>query len=207
MIKNFECKLINNPTDISAFRLKWKWIKENDKELPALNILYRTLDENEILQNSLFDGGSIIKYMSEEISMHGVENCINNTGRYRTKEYALNKGMITTIFVETDIKIENFDCVYFFCMIDKNRNIFRCWAEKAVSQSTIGYSEKKKGKIFSKQRIISVEKEEPRRIILRTGYEKNFSYSLLPSGCQEYYIQPDTPTNYKLIYLSELINI
>jgi len=205
MIKNFECKSLYNAQGEAVFNLKWEWVLNDSGILPSLSVLYRTIPEDEILENSLFDKDSVVLYMSKEISRNGIDNCIKNTARYKIKNYSLSPN--GAIFFEKDLEIAEFDCIYFFCMLDASRNIFDRWVRKTVGSGKVDFEIK--SPLFqlgrNRQRTISI-KEESRRIILRTGSGGNFSYSLLPFGHQKYYIAQNMP-NFKLIYLSDLINI
>jgi len=215
MIKNFDCVKRNAPSG-SVFRLKWEWVPESGAMF-SLHVLYRAIFEKEILENSLFDQDTIVLYMLKEIAENnGAAQCMHNTAAgYKTKNYSFNPNSINAdIYLEKDIEIKELDCVYFFCMFDNSGNIFRHWVKKAVSESKVEYDVKLKNDFalkklkFTKQKMLILTNTESRRIILRTGNEneKKYSYSLLPVGCQEYYIDSDMP-DFKLIYLSELINI
>ena len=203
MVELFKCEMANNAAGVPVFRLSWKWITGNGAQHTA-QVLYRAIFENEILEYSLFDRDAIMSHISDEINAGTIGRCLKDTARYKIKSYSLNDGASTSF--TKDIEIDNFDCVYFFCMVDSAGNIRDRWIRKAASQTQVKYIPKTKGFFSSKRQVISLAAADSRRIILQSGYADNYSYSLLPAGYKEYYLKPDTP-GFRLIYLSELINI
>lgn len=204
MIRKFQCKAEQNAPDKPVFRLSWEWVFSSGK-LPELHLLYRAILEDEILGNSLFDKNSILVYMQNELSSEGVSRCMENHQRYTTKRYALSPNKSDRF--TTDIDIDTSGCLYYFCLIEDKNNIYDSWVMKSGTQTQVKYKNATEG-IFNKRQIIALDHgaADSRRIILQTGYEGHYSYSLLPHGYTKYYIEPNTP-NFKLMYLSDLITI
>ena len=205
MLKDFKCDYLSkNAAGKPVFRIRWEWLTVEKKDFPSFQILYRSIREDEILKNSLFDSETIILYMRKEINIVGVEKCIKKDDRYTAKTYTLTPN--ATIFAEKEIEIHDPDCVYFFALVDKKGEIFEHQIKKAIVNISVPDCVIKSKSIWAKHQVIELSKMESRRIFLQTGDEGAFSYSLLPIGRSKYYINPNI-RHVKLIYLSELINV
>jgi len=201
--KNINCELTRNAHNKPIFRFKWEWIVDGNS-FPRLQILYRMVQEDEILQHSLFTRDSITSYMFRGMGEHTHKALINAGGNYGTMECELRSN--GTIFYEGEIGIEQTGCVYFFYLINSDGAIFHSFARKAGNDAEVSYTEPKTMLGFGKKGSIRIESDGSKRVLLQTSSAGRKVYSLLPKGCNEYYVDPEI-IDFKLIHLTNLINI
>jgi hypothetical protein len=195
--------------DKPTFRLRWEWeLSEQVKPPITVELMYRAITESEILEHSLFDSESILLYIRNEINERTLAECKrDHTGVYVTRSCTLNVN--SHILFEREYEVERVDCVYYFCMINRDGSIFKEWAAKATSNTQVVYNvaHKKGSWLSAEENKIVLDKKDSRRIILRRKLGKNDSFSLLPNGLKEYYLDPEVDDSFEIIYLSELINV
>lgn len=201
--KNIKCELTRNAHNKPIFRFKWEWIVA-DNSLPRLQILYRMVQEDEILKHSLFTRDAITSYMFWGMDEHTHSALIARGESYGTMECELRPN--GTIFYEGEIGIEQTGCVYFFYLINENGAIFNSFARKATNDMEVSYTEPKSLLGLGKKSMIRLEKVTSKRVLLQTTASGRTIYSLLPKGCTEYHIDPNVG-DFKLIHLTNLINI
>jgi len=203
VIKNMKCEITRNAHNKPIFRFNWEWIVSGNS-LPKLQILYRMVQEDEILQHSLFTRDSITSYMFRGMKEHTCKALIAVGENYGTRDCELraNGG----IRDGCDIIIEQTGCVYFIYLVNEDGEIFNSFARKAASDAEVAYTGLKSMLGFGKKGAIRIESNGSKRVLLQTTSAGRKVYSLLPKGCNEYYIDPEI-VDFKLIHLTNLINI
>ena len=208
MIENIRCEAGTNESGEQNFSLKWRWIVPPGQTLPSLKLYCCPISVDELLSSSLFENDTISQHIIDKINLAGgVEQWRNaNPGKYIFRYCRLSPN--GNVQHESEITIDEIDCVCFFCMVDSNTGeIFKYWTSKAKSGGKIKYKAKSAGILFSssKKREIALEGQNSRRVVLKHGNEYT-TYSLLAKGHQKYYINADIE-DFELMYLLDLIKV
>jgi len=209
IVENIKCESKINNSGEPYFHLKWRWLSKTGGPLPSLRLYCCLISEDELLKNSLFESDMISQYLTDEInSVGGIEQWRQkNPARCIYRYCRLTPS--GDVQFDTEITVGRSDCIYFFCMCDADGGIFKRWTGKVITGESVRYSKKEisMGLGFRPKKLeITLERQDSRRIILKSAYDQSATYSLLPKGGQKYYLSPDM-RNFELIYLSELIKV
>jgi hypothetical protein len=208
-MRNIRCDHFLGQDGKCSFRFSWEWAGG----VPAFKLLLRRIEEAEIIEGQLFDEDSIINSILSEIYANGGAAACASRFPNKYESHRFSSSNAIAVLAQHIIHVEH-DSVYFITFWDDENNKITHLTRKTSSDIPLPkvteisldgmFRKSNKKKLVLSGFNHKDQNQKHRKIFIKCGGGADATYSLLPDGVSEFYVDKEYPS-YELHYLTKLL--